>query len=366
MFKRRRARVVPKVDPYIERRYEDMAVSIRTDIARNKGLFCYYTPWLEQIMERFELPEEYRRRHSLVATDSNGRHIGCSGATTNTLVYYNPISTEQQVIHRTQSKEARRKSVLSEKFRDSKLYFSRSKSLEERVHPYRFTKVRPGQMSVKSFCSDHAMVSVKCPPSTEGEVNDKEITQEPFNEHSALDKATDIVLHSDEATSQANTDIVFKVSDSRPQSGNSYYARIDEHFRKHREPEGMLRLDDQNTESKETEYETKDELGESAQRRDETLSGEGVDKLDNNGHQQLENSHKLKDDIKTSEASQIRDNRTCEHQGLSRVACNHAETEEPQQPEIKEGASGGSQQNQETHAADSNKSTRKSRFCTIL
>ena len=75
----RKARVAPQVDEYIRRRYEDLAVCIHLDIANDRGLFCHYTPWLDGIMGKFDLPEDYRSRYSLVATDSHGRHIGCSG-----------------------------------------------------------------------------------------------------------------------------------------------------------------------------------------------------------------------------------------------------------------------------------------------
>lgn len=111
--------MAPQVDPYIRRRYEDMALCIHVDIDADRGLLCYYTPWLDQIMERFDLPEEYRLRHSLVATDAQGRHIGRSGAVKNTLTYYNPLNQEQQRIYRSQSREAKRKSLLfSGNFRD--------------------------------------------------------------------------------------------------------------------------------------------------------------------------------------------------------------------------------------------------------
>jgi hypothetical protein len=112
MFRRRKTRVAPQlVDSYIQRRYEDMAVCIARDISSNRGLFCHYSPWLDLMMSKFELTVEYRAKHSLVVRDSQGQHIGCSGAVKNSLVYYNPHERGE-----SQHKEAVWKSYLSAKF----------------------------------------------------------------------------------------------------------------------------------------------------------------------------------------------------------------------------------------------------------
>ena len=104
--------MVPLVDEtgYISRRYDDLAVCIHFDIANNRGLFCYYTEWLEEMMCKHNLPVEYRARHSLVAKDSHGRSIGCSGAVENNLVYYNPMPSGPR--EESQFREAERKSRL--------------------------------------------------------------------------------------------------------------------------------------------------------------------------------------------------------------------------------------------------------------
>lgn len=98
MFWRRKLKVrtAPEVDDYIRRRYEDMAVCIHLDIARDMGLYNYYAPWLDFMMSKFDLPEHIRKQNTLVITDCNGRHIGCSGAMKNTLVYYNPLPEQEQ------------------------------------------------------------------------------------------------------------------------------------------------------------------------------------------------------------------------------------------------------------------------------
>ena len=88
--------VAPEVDVYIRRRYEDMAVCIHLDIARDMGLYNYYAPWLDYMMKEFDLPDHIRKRNTLVITDSNGQHIGCIGAVKNTLVYYNPLPEQEQ------------------------------------------------------------------------------------------------------------------------------------------------------------------------------------------------------------------------------------------------------------------------------
>lgn len=255
MFRRRKTRVAPQVDRYIHRRYEDMAVCIQVDIASNRGLLCYYTAWLDQIMEKFNLPEEYRLRHSLVATDSHGRHIGCSGAVQNTLVYYNPVTPE---IHRLQSREAKRKSILSDRFRDNKMYTEKSRSLDEKVHPSLVMKASSAKQTLRSS-------SVKVEWLESAKVTLKETRDaETCSEHSELSNTamksdlTPLTCHSHihhmpggsscktGHASEADhgdakvTPSALTVSNSRPQSADSYYIRIDEAFRKHRENASKL------------------------------------------------------------------------------------------------------------------------------
>ncbi len=81
----------PEIEGYVRRRYEDLAVCIHFDIANDRGLYNYYSPWLNYMMEKHCLPDHVRKKNTLVVTDSAGRHIGCSGASQNTLNYYNPL-----------------------------------------------------------------------------------------------------------------------------------------------------------------------------------------------------------------------------------------------------------------------------------
>lgn len=246
MFRRWKTRVAPQLDPYIQRRYEDMAVCIQVDIASNRGLLCHYTPWLDQIMEKFDLPEEYRLRHSLVATDAHGRHIGRSGAVQNTLVYYNPVPPEQNEILRSQSREAKRKSILSERFRDNEVYIKRSRSLGERSHPSVAMKVHPAK-TVRSYSSDCSSIKVKqCESTTQERVTSDEnstAVKSPLTCHSHIHHMpSGRTGHTSEADTKV-TQSALAVSDSRPQSADSYYLRIDEAFRKHREQSSQVAWD---------------------------------------------------------------------------------------------------------------------------
>ncbi len=103
MFKRRKSRILPHIaighDAYIKRRYRDLAICISVDIAENRGLFCHYTPWLEYRMEKSNFPDHLRKKSTLIVKDSQGKHVGRSGAVCNTLVYYNPILTTGHDIH---------------------------------------------------------------------------------------------------------------------------------------------------------------------------------------------------------------------------------------------------------------------------
>ena len=86
---------------YITRRYQDLAVCIHADIANNRGLYNYYAPWLENMMDKHELPDHVKWKNSLVLTDSEGRHIGCSGAVKNSLIYYNPLEYNTEEIYKS-------------------------------------------------------------------------------------------------------------------------------------------------------------------------------------------------------------------------------------------------------------------------
>lgn len=97
MFRRKKTKIAPQVDEYIRRRYEDMAVCIHFDIASNRGLICYYASWLELMMEKFNFSDGLKAKRSLIATDSQGRNIGCSGAVENKLVYHNPVQDKSGV-----------------------------------------------------------------------------------------------------------------------------------------------------------------------------------------------------------------------------------------------------------------------------
>ena len=232
-------------------------------------------------MVKLELPEEYRERHGLVATDSHGRHIGCSGAVKNTLVYYNPVSREHEMeeLQRSQSREAKRKSVLSAKFRGTEVYAKRSKSMqEEKIHPPVLQRVHHDKPA-RSHSNDSYLMTVE--PTTSNVVsearhftgkglvredqtiavapsdsatvvraaqtmyNDEDTTKSPIQreeyQHSTLTDRSHIhdVLVTDAQVMQARLIVV----ESRPQSAettDSYYLRIDEAFRKHREAQAEL------------------------------------------------------------------------------------------------------------------------------
>ena len=62
MFKRKK--VHPSIDKYIERRYDDIAVCIYTDLRSGRGLQNYYAPWLERMLQGFPKPQ--REKYSLM------------------------------------------------------------------------------------------------------------------------------------------------------------------------------------------------------------------------------------------------------------------------------------------------------------
>ena len=221
----------------MRRRYEDLAECIHQDIARDRGLLCLYSRWLDFMMAKVNLPEEFRRRHSLVLTDSQGRHIGCSGAVKNTLEYFNPISPSQQE-DLSQSQEAVMKSRLSAKLssRNDKQGASNGKrggtikvdvkategAIEIQLSGHHVTKTGDTDKSNNESLISHTKNSSShsLPPPVDRPPNN---TVEPF-----------VII--DGTSQEAHTKLEAMVSEVlRPDSSNSYYARVDEAFRKHRQ-----------------------------------------------------------------------------------------------------------------------------------
>lgn len=235
MFKRKKTRIAPQVDDYVRRRYEDLAVCIAHDIANNRGLVCYYTPWLDHMMGKFNFPLDYRARHSLVAMDLEGRHIGCSGAVKNTLVYYNPISPGCE--GEAQFQEAVTKSRLSERFKGKR---ERQKSMDERSRKESNAVAQSSEVGRSEIADNKAS-------SGTSEDRIKTLIQEDL--HSAVTPAEGVTCGSNAQAIMAKENVrqnatgpkyitedgvVHVVNELRPQSADSYYARIDEAFRKHR------------------------------------------------------------------------------------------------------------------------------------
>jgi len=108
-FWSKRIRVAPELEVYVNRRYQDLAFCIHVDIANNRGLHNYYAPWLDCTMDKHDLPDHVKWKNSLVLTDSEGRHIGCSGAVQNTLNYYNPLEYNTEEIYKSKVVHLQRK-----------------------------------------------------------------------------------------------------------------------------------------------------------------------------------------------------------------------------------------------------------------
>lgn len=256
MFKWRKSRIAPQVDDYIRRRYEDLAVCIAKDIANNRGLFCYYTPWLDHMMGKFNLPQDYRVRHSLVVTDSEGKHIGCSGAVSNTLVYYNPIPESNK---ESQFQEAVSKSLLSERFKghgrsregqegkDNPLETVAPSDIQESIPSEmaggdkvdKVTNV-DGRITVSSGIQKDLCNAVK-PKATPTEGNETHTATSNVWQNQSTDCLSPRYITED--------GVVHVVNELRPQSTDSYYARIDEAFRKHRADKPALGVTERNSES---------------------------------------------------------------------------------------------------------------------
>ena len=191
MFRRKKTKIAPQVDEYIERRYEDMAVYIHHDIASNRGLICYYASWLELMMEKFNFSDGLKTEHSLIATDSKGRNIGCSGAVENHLKYYNPVQHESIVksnnphspesftnelpIHSNGSKEVN--SSPTEIHEDTALQFSNSVTKivvrptpntdQIRGRAVEANKVDPPDTKILQFSNSVSNIVVKPAPNTD-------------------------------------------------------------------------------------------------------------------------------------------------------------------------------------------------------
>lgn len=191
---------------------------IARDIARNRGLLCYYTQWLEDMMGKFDLPQDYRARHSLIAIDSQGKHIGCSGGMKNTLAYYNPDPSGLGQGGEVQFQEAVRKNLLSEKLRGVPQH-KRSSGRQIRVDSTKQT-ANQSQPCFGSGIVQSSDISRDVDIMSDG---DTDVQQDHETGCQALGPqyiGKDGVVH--------------VVKELRPQSADSYYARIDEAFRKHR------------------------------------------------------------------------------------------------------------------------------------
>ncbi len=262
MFRRKKSRVAPEEDTYVKRRYEDLTECIHRDIANNRGLLCYYSTWLDFMMVKFSLPDEFRKRHSLAITDSEGRHIGCSGAVNNTLKYFNPISPAG---HKdlSQSHEAIRKSRLSAKLTDTRLRVAgggeddsgdtndhkttnNRKTVKLDVGPYGSSA--EGDSSAKCHddqngagtssesgrekCKNEASESLKFAQKSSNPLNHcTDPVDKPSSSRIEPFVTVDGTQHKVHTQSMGTmlTEIL------RPDSANSYHVRIDEAFRKHKE-----------------------------------------------------------------------------------------------------------------------------------
>ena len=238
MFRRRKARIAPlQVDDYVRRRYEDLAVCIAQDLASNKGLFCYYTPWLDYMMSKFDLPGDYRMNHSLVARDPQGRHIGCSGAVKNTLDYYNPVSSDHHD-GQVQFEEAVQKSRLSAKLRG----ISRRTSKEGKCGTETSIICSEAQdddvggdetfnssVNVQKNVCDVVVIEVKPAEDILFDSEPCPMVQTNARTHQGKEQEQPQYVTED--------GVVHVGGELGPQSEDmdSYYARIDEAFRKHRD-----------------------------------------------------------------------------------------------------------------------------------
>lgn len=59
----KKKKVVPKVDEYVSKRYEDTAVTIYFSIKEGKGLYCAFVPWMQSMLERYIPSDEARRKY---------------------------------------------------------------------------------------------------------------------------------------------------------------------------------------------------------------------------------------------------------------------------------------------------------------
>ena len=187
-------------------------------------------------MEKFNLSEKLKQKSSLIVKDSQGRHIGCSGAICNTLEYYNPGS----LLNRTSSNfpdiaESNEKSFASRE--DSEVV---SYGQEKVLHMYDIRN-RP------AICEkDLSTCRIQTCDSDEGKNNTVQQRpssyEEPENNISSDTKQaqdeSNLKDNCKSSTGQTADNHMkeFTRNDnlSRPQTEDSYYARIDEAFRRGR------------------------------------------------------------------------------------------------------------------------------------
>ena len=244
MFKRKKSRVAPQTpDAYILRRYKDLAVCINMDINNDRGLFCYYTPWLDYMMEKFNFSEDLKKRNTLVVTDSQGKHIGCSGAVHNTLVYHNPISIEHLV---EPSLPQREKTIVNPSKKEEE------HSIESNEHSHVMDNVilvSPVQERViykkasEKVCEENTKSSddpsvehlLMQQPSKVDDLVPEEASGGNLHVQNRNETLIEHVSHVNIITEPPNSSDVPELKEtSRPQTADSYYARIDEAFCKHR------------------------------------------------------------------------------------------------------------------------------------
>lgn len=60
---RRRKKVIPESEEYIQRRYEDTAVRIYMDIKQGRGLYSSYVPWLQMRLTQYISDDTIRLKY---------------------------------------------------------------------------------------------------------------------------------------------------------------------------------------------------------------------------------------------------------------------------------------------------------------
>lgn len=216
------------------------------------------------------MPEDYRARHSLVVTDSQGRHIGCSGAVKNTLVYYNPLTPpDKDGVEPRGRKPNKGLGMANKNPRTLKIKVgpagsvahvgSRAKGKNPisttmdagTLHGVTCTggkgkktgdsgPARDVQPWYGVTLAEHSESSPSVIPMTEGKFGDS------YHLHmSTQQRSRGHVVSRDPGLVQEPTpQFPAILSESRPHSADSYYARIDKAFREHRANVAQLRLHD--------------------------------------------------------------------------------------------------------------------------